>query len=404
MGMSFGFQQSMQQTIAQRMEMAQAVGALILDLDVQLGIPTRSYTAMRDATVKLITDQTISAAVYSVLENRGVRDTVIKQPVLTAVLDATRQRSCIVKATYEYYSGDFIPVISPELSGASAYKMPFALFSDACLKPEATASEIALLAAAIGNSNKPARVRVAHLNEQRMAQRAATSTLDERTKCEAILALALKKLEDGGLPPLMKYSRELIFQREFMPIVSDRLLARLATNAAAGIKAPGRLEKVLRNAVCEFELVAMGILHPGIVAPADGAILEEIGRNPQLAESALGFNLVGEMLDRTGKRSVPVSLNESVVKLDDRAGQLIDSFLAGAFNRDWPEVLESLGGQDWVDSVDAEIQERRRTPELDDAYLSGISRSEFLELSKRMIVQRWYPALDPFIAERVQFA
>lgn len=402
--MSFGFRQSMEQTIEQRMEMAHAVGALILDLDEQLGMPSRCYTAMRDVTVRLITDQTIGAAVYSVLENRGIRDSIIKQPVLTAVLDGERQKSCIVNATYEYYNGNFLPVISPEQSGTSDYKMPFALFSDACLKPEVTASDIALLATDIGNSSNPRRLRVAHLNEQKMAQRVAASTLEERTKCEAILALALKKLEDGTLSPLMRYSRELIFQREFMPIVSDRLLARVARNAAAGIKDPRRLEKVLRNAICEFELVAMGILHPGIVAPADGAILEEIGSNPRLAESALGFNLIGDMLARTGKRSVPVSLNESVIKLDDRANHLIASFLSTTFDRDWPEVLDSLGGQDWVESVRAEIEDRQRTPELDAAYLSGVSRNEFLELSKRLIVQRWYPALDPFLVERIQFA
>lgn len=401
MGMGFSLSQRHGLSMAHRLSVAESVGAVIVRIGQEIGMPTRGYEAMCKMTSSLIADDVLRVGVVGVLNNRGVRETIIESPEHTTIQEEARLAKLMVSATHKYHRGDFAGLLGPIDLLEHGGKVPLGIFSIACLSPLEVAHDRAQILRVMQQGGGGAEFQLAHLKELDYCCRLADMTQDERAKSGALIKLALNKLEGDRLSPLMRYSRELVFQREYLPVVADRLLARLSSAAIQRSGSEETFERALRSAVCEFVLLAMGIVTPGLSHPGDGEMLAEVRDDPARGEKELGFDLAAEFERRVYKQR-PVSLNESLLEIGARGGELLGDFLGGPFGEAWPTIFKSLGGREWLGELRAEARgERERSQRLDSIFVGGLELPEFHELMKQLIVRFWYPALDPYLSHRV---
>lgn len=404
MNMGFRFSQQHGLTIEQRYAIAQSVGARIVGIRNELGIPTRGYEAMRNLTASSIADAALRSGVFELMNNRGVRQTIIEAPQLTTVHQAPRLEKLMVAATYAYHNGSFASLLAPDVLVDHGGKVPIGIFSSACLSPVEIQEQRSQILRVLrqGGSQGGAEFQIAHLKELDLCCRLAKLTQEDRKKGEVLLKLAMSKGAAEKLSPLVRYSRELVFQREYLPVVADRLLARVSSAAGRSMGSDDALELALRNTICEFTLLAMGIITPGLSHRGDGEMLQAVSQDPVSSEQELGFDLAQEFQRRINKPH-STSLNQSLLEIGTRGGELFGNFLDEPFSNEWPTVFKSLGGKDWLDEIRAAAvgEKAERSEAFDSIFVSAIERTEFHELTKQLIIRSWYPALDPYLSHRV---
>jgi len=393
-------------SLQQRMDQARAVGGVVVAIAEGLELPRRGYDAMVKATISKISDEAVCWGVSSLFENHGLRRTITSQPEHTTIYDKARLEELMARATFEFHGGEFAMLRHGAGSTDFGGKVVLSIFLDACLKPDEVRGTIELLTKGARAQESVNQFQVGHISEMHFCLRLAELTADDRSKSAALCGLAMKLSAASDLSPLIRFSRELIFKREFLPFVADRLLTRVASGALRCRESESQFDVTIRNSMCEFVLVSMGIVPPGLFNPGGSEVLKDIteGQDEDRSLARLGMDLKAEFKARASRRSHPISLDSTNIKFGKNAGDLFGSFLSGAFSQSWPRLRDALGGTEWLSALRGEAQdEKKRSERLGKIFAEGLERPEFQGLVKELIVREWYPALDPYLQVRPQF-
>jgi hypothetical protein len=405
MSMSTGMEQraalSQVQRISQRLEQAQKFGGLLDAVTDGFGFsPAVGYELAVARFDKLIGRGEIGAEVIALLRNQHSRACLLRAPMTGAHPTQKLLREFLVDRIWSEANGSF------QIGDTEPVQVSGAVLRGAMIDPKGLDADMELIRSMMQAGSGNSSAQLMHLKEKQVARVVADILRPECERAELLLRSLLGRNGVSGDNPVREFFRDMLVRREFLPILSERILRRASEAVLRTQRREEHLELVLLNTVATFTLVAVGAVEPGLFQLHRGVIADADFNEAKRNLALQGVNLDDFLRHHRLTAPGPFFFNRWALRgapLDKQSDSWVRTFITATVREDRKIILAALDAPRLMPALQALVTDRSIDPNerraaIREAIVEAIGSEQFTQGILRLMRDSWFTHLRSFLS------